>query len=94
MFVDKQGMPTDPTLDLPSQTLVFDRKRQRNIAWLNGLVSLPVGTEIELVNPNITAVVTGNRLFLGHPGGDSHAALPTGMCIDVEVPEEWWNEAS
>jgi hypothetical protein len=53
--------------------------------WFQGVVVLPVGATIELCNPHVNAEVIGVRLL---PGSTSH---PVGVCLDVKVPQEYWN---
>ncbi len=47
---------------------------------------LPVGAEIELTDPNLTATVSGIRLLAGDAFTAAH------VCLDVEVPGEYWGE--
>lgn len=92
MFVDKEGMHTTPTLALDGRTLIFDRKRNMQVMRLDGVVVLPVGAEIELVEPNVNARVTGVRLLAGKPTTDESEGFPASGCLDVEVPAEWWKK--
>ncbi|GEL74635.1 hypothetical protein [Myxococcus virescens] len=94
MFVDKTGAHTAPTLSLKRKTLVFDQRVNKQVAWLDGVVVPPIGSKIELAEPNVTGFVTGIRLMLGQPGGDTHSEIPSNVCIDVEIPEEWWKHNS
>jgi hypothetical protein len=45
---------TDPNqgLQLAQQTQVYDREHQRTVFWIRGVIVPPVGTEIELSDPD------------------------------------------
>jgi hypothetical protein len=76
--------PPEPwTYDV--HTIIFDLSRQEPIAFLNAAVWPPVGSVIELVNPDRDAVVIGVRLMLSPPGTGTRAAA---IVIDVEDPGE------
>ena len=92
MFVDKDGMHTVPLMELEQTTLIFDRKRQMQVMEISGVVVLPVGAEVELVKPNLSARVTGVRLRSGMPASGTSKGLPAGVILDVEVPQEWWDK--
>lgn len=81
MFVDADGTHTAPTFAVREDTLIFDLARNAEVIRLNRRLVLPVGTEIELTEPNVNATVVGVRLLAGDP------AL---VCLDVKVPEVWW----
>ncbi len=74
-----------PTLRLAPYTLIFDRERQRQVMRVRGLLPLPVGAEIELLDPNVSATVIHVRLL----AGDSD--IPPSLCLDVSVPQEYWD---
>jgi hypothetical protein len=69
-----------PVKALGDYTLVFDKARNKPILRLAGVLVLPVGSEIELVNPNVNARVVRVRLLAPAPG------VPAVRCLDVEVP--------
>jgi hypothetical protein len=92
MSVDKKGERTTPTIELDRRTLVFDRERNKQVMRLDGVVVLPVGAEIELIEPNVSAIVTGVRLLAGWPTKNGSKGNPSTVCIDVKVPAEWWGE--
>ncbi len=62
------------------------RARDRQVMRIQGTVVLPVGAAIELTDPNLTATVTGIRLLAGDALTAAH------VCLDVEVPGEYWGE--
>src|SRR5215207_11298278 len=73
-----------PVHELRTDTFVHDRARNRQIMRIQAVVPLPIGTEIELYDPNVTATVVGVRLL----AGSTH--VPVVVCLDVEVPEAYW----
>jgi hypothetical protein len=75
-----------PVHDLRPETFVHDRARNRQIMRIQGVVPLPIGAEIELVTPKVNATVVGVRLL----AGSDH--VPVAVCLDVEVPEAYWEE--
>jgi hypothetical protein len=75
-----------PLHDLRPETFVHDRARNLQVMRIQGVVVLPIGAEIELVNSNVTATVVGVRLL----AGSDH--VPVAVCLDVEVPEAYWEE--
>jgi hypothetical protein len=83
--LDDDGQPIVPTVGLAGRTLVYDRERDRQVMWINGVLVLPVGAVIELTEPNVHAVVEGARLLAGH---SEVAAM---VCLDVRVPAEYWS---
>lgn len=71
-----------PTYDVENRTLVFDKANNTHVMWLNGVVPLPVGTEIQLGRlPDKlgTAIVEGVRLL---PGSKT---TPTTLTLDCSV---------
>jgi hypothetical protein len=75
-----------PVHELRPETFVHDRARNRQIMRIQGVVPLPIGAEIELVNPNVHATVVGVRLL----AGSDH--VPVAVCLDVDVPAAYWDE--
>ena len=75
-----------PVHELRPETFVHDRARNRQIMGIQGVVPLPIGAEIELYDPNVRATVVGVRLLAGS------AHVPVVVCLDVEVPEAYWEE--
>lgn len=83
--IDENGYVV-PTVQLSPETLVFDRQRQRQVMRIHGIVPLPIGAEIELVDPNVSARVVNVRLTAGTP------TISAALCIDVSVPAAYWGE--
>jgi hypothetical protein len=75
-----------PVHELRPETFVHDRARNVQIMRIQGVVPLPIGAEIELVNPNVRATVVGVRLLAGSD------QVPVVVCLDVDVPESYWEE--
>src|SRR5829696_3866192 len=75
-----------PVHELRPETFVYDRARNRQIMRIQGIVPLPIGAEIELYNPDVSATVVGVRLLTG----SEH--VPVAVCLDVDVPEAYWEE--
>ena len=73
-----------PVQELRPVTFVHDRARNMQIMRIQGVVPLPIGTEIELYNPTVKATVVGVRLLAGS------AHVPVVVCLDVDVPEAYW----
>jgi NMD protein affecting ribosome stability and mRNA decay len=69
---------------LENVTVVHDKKNNVQVMQIQGVVVLPVGAQVELLKPNVSATVIGVRLLAGN---DSH---PVGVCLDVEVPEGYY----
>jgi hypothetical protein len=67
------------------QTIINNLTEHRQIAWLDGPLWLPVGTVIELGNPNRDAVVIGCRLQI--PTGTS-SDMAT-ILVDVNEGAPW-----
>lgn len=78
-----------PVWPLGERTLVFDAENQRQVAWLEGRLVLPVGSEVELFDPDTsshgTATVTGIRLLNGTE------EAPHQVCLDCSVDSRWWS---
>jgi hypothetical protein len=78
-----------PLWPVHEQTLAFDAERHRQVAWLNGRVILPLGSEIDLfdaeTNSQGTATVTGVRLVNGTE------TVPHQVCLDCDVDDGWWS---
>ena len=73
-----------PVLELRPETFVFDHTRNEQVMRIQGVVVLPIGAVIELVNPNVNATVVGVRLLAGSD------RVPVAVCLDVDVPEAYW----
>lgn len=77
-----------PTFPLNDKTLVFDVDRQRQVAYLDGRLSLPLAATIELydeaTNSHGTATVVGARLLNGT------ADVPNQLCLDATVKNGRW----
>ena len=85
---DAHGGRDIPEYGLRGKTLVFDRERQRQVMWIVGVVVLPIGAEVELMEPNVNAEVVGVRLLAATKSD------PAAVCLDVRVPAEYWGEDS
>ncbi len=68
-----------PLVSLAPHTVVYDHKLKVVIMRLHGVVTLPIGAQIELVETKSYARVTGLRLLASV--GDAPATL----CLDVEA---------
>lgn len=87
-------MPWDPEgnhQQLEGTTIVHDKTIGRNVLWIDGVVTLPVGAVVELHDPetltNANAPVIGVRLLC------AAGSIGPQVCIDVAVPEgEWWEK--
>ena len=87
---DIGGKPEVREVPLYGRTLIFDRERQEQIGWIDGVVVPPVGAEVELsalpdIRKNLSAFVTGVRIAFGPKDAS--------VTLDVDVPEEWYREA-
>lgn len=67
--------------DVAGTTVIHDVDRDQAIAELTSVLVLPVGSEVELVNPNINATVVRVRL-LAAPTPDATVTV----CLDVKLP--------
>ena len=76
-----------PRLNLESYTVVVDRARHETVMLIEGVVIMPIGSTIELSEPNVDATVIGVRLLAGSK------RVPVCVCLDVEVPESYWSDA-
>lgn len=81
---DEYGRYIPLELMLDTYTVIHDRVSNRQVMRIRGVVALPVGAEIELTDPNVSAEVTGVRLLAGTD------SFPAAICLDVKVPEEYW----
>ena len=81
-----QGEDAVPTALLGDFTLVHDRARNRAVLRLAGQVILPLGAEVELGSPDVSATVIGVRLRTGSP------ALAAHVCLEVDVPAEYGDD--
>lgn len=61
------------------RTVIHDLTGNRQVALLDGVVVLPVGSEIELTKPNVNVVVERVR-FLAGPRAT--------VCLDVRLPAD------
>ena len=84
--LDQNGEYRLDLIKLGSKTFIHDRKRNMAVMMLDGVVVLPIGAEVELLRPNVNAVVTGVRLLAGTLTEPAH------VCLDVDVPSEYWGE--
>lgn len=82
---DEHGTYAPPTPELGSWTAIHDRARNLQVMRIQGVVVLPVGAEVELVDPNVNAKVVGVRLLAGTN------RFPAHVCLDVDVPAEYWD---
>jgi hypothetical protein len=64
-------------------TLIYNPAANEQIAWIDGAIWPPVGSVIELGDPNRDAIVIGTRLQLG-PKDDRAVIL-----VDVRELEDW-----
>ena len=83
---NERGEPITPEVALAPKTLVMDIETHQQLFWIDGLVVLPVGTVVELAEPNVDAVVERVRLLAG---GTQHPVMVT---LDVRVPQKYWDE--
>ena len=78
-----------PPWSLDANTRVYDPANNRPVGTFKGHVTLPVGTEIELYDPDTnshgTATVIKVRVLNGH------GTVPPQICLDVEVESRWWD---
>ena len=84
--LDEHGRYTPTASRLAESTIIFDRKRNQQVMVVEGVVVLPVGAEVELLNPNVNATVVGVRLLAGN------TMIPVQVSIDVDVPAEYWGD--
>ncbi len=72
----------DERYRLDQKTIVHDMESGTRIGVIEGVVVLPVGSVVELTNPNINVTVERVRLLAaGGPG------CPVTVCLDVRVPK-------
>jgi hypothetical protein len=84
--LNERGEYTPGVLDLHDETIVLDRARNEQVMRIRGFAPLPIGAEIELRDPPVSATVIGVRLLAGD------ARHPAALCLDVEVPASYWGE--
>lgn len=84
--LNERGEYTPETPLLQDYTVVFDRARNEQVMRIKGVVVLPVGAEVELTDPHVSAIVTGVRLLAGNK------TTPVAVCLDVQVPAEYWGD--
>jgi len=84
--LDENGEYRLDPIPLGTKTAVVDGERNRVVMVLDGVVVLPVGAQVELLRPNVSAIVTGIRLLAGTPTD------PATVCVEVKVPAEYWGE--
>jgi hypothetical protein len=75
-----------PSVALEPYTLIFDLERQRPVIRVQGILPLPIGAEIELPEPNLSAAVVQVRLVAGNEG------MAAALCLDVRIPPAYWGE--
>ncbi len=71
-------MSEPKTFGLEKRTLVFDSDTDEQIMWIEGVVTPPIGSTIELKNPNLNATVVRVRLLCNI----EDVLTP---CIDVQI---------
>lgn len=85
MYEDRHA----PEQHVEPQTLVFDLAEQRQVLWLEGQLPLPVGTLIELFDPDLdihsSARVTRVRLL------SAAGKVGAQVCLDCDVDATWWD---
>ncbi len=84
--LNERGEYEPSTPRLGGQTIVMYRVRNKQVMRIQGVVVLPVGAEVDLIDPHVNARVIGVRLL----AGDNQT--PVDVCLDVEVPAEYWEE--
>jgi hypothetical protein len=68
-----------PAFKLGRRTYVHDQARGKPIMYIDGVLVLPVGSEIELPGTSISAEVVRVRLLDGSATGEAR------VCLDVKV---------
>ena len=75
-------------VELADYTVVHDLETNQSFMQLRGVVVRPVGSWIELLNPNIDVQVERIRLLAERGTGAS------AVCLDVRLPQEYWTARS
>ena len=75
--LDKKGGYVAPDVQVGGETVVFDKARNVKVMTLRGVVVLPAGARVVLMDPNVEATVIGVRLLAAVD--DS----PATVCLDV-----------
>lgn len=70
-----------PVHKLSGRTLIFNLAEEEQICWLDQVLVLPVGSEIELMEPTVNAKVVRVRLLAGDD------RVERTVCLDVSVPK-------
>jgi hypothetical protein len=79
-FYDEEPSSVGPSIE----TVIFDLERQREIAGFQSAFWPPVGSVIELADPNRDAIVLGVRMMLMPPSVGGAA----GIVVDVSDTQE------
>jgi hypothetical protein len=74
---------------LNHQTLLFDPMSNRQVASLDGRFIFPVGSEIELYDPDRNAHGTATVIKIRLLNGTDTVSHQ--VCLDVDVDGRWWN---
>lgn len=83
---DDAGSHVATTIALADKTVIHDEARNLDVMFLDKAITMPVGSIVQLTDPTVDAIVVGNRLL---PGDERTPAM---LCIDVEVPDVWWEQ--
>ena len=76
-----------PEHGIEDTTIVFDRAEGRQVMRLNGLVTLPPGSLVELYQaPNVHGTAVVDQVRLCAAAGD----VGVYVCLDVTVQSGWW----
>jgi len=78
--LDEHGMCVPAHLTMDTRTLVWDVTNNRQLMWIDGVIMPPIGTVLELAEPNVDARVVGIRL------GAVDENHPLTVTVDVNVP--------
>ena len=80
-MTDDEAPAGIPVEKAPARTLVMDAGSGRQMLWIDGLVTLPVGSRIQLMEPRSDAIVTAVRLR-GKWTSAGQAAAPGGASAE------------